>query len=89
MREGLRSRAAATGTNGVKSQVPNRAMATGVEQSVPIARTDYSLWRLKVKHGRQTWHYLTPEEAKEWPQSITDKYHLGLETVSPRLSHLT
>jgi lanosterol synthase len=84
MREGLRSRATGNGTNGVKSEkLSNGAIATGVEQSFPVERTDYSLWRLVVKHGRQTWHYLTPEEAKEWPQSTPDKYHLGLETVCP------
>ena len=32
--------------------------------------------------GRHTWHYLeTKEQAKKWPQSIADKWYLGLETV--------
>jgi hypothetical protein len=84
MTEGLRSRVTGNGPNGGKSQeTSNGAVATGVEQPFRIERTDYSLWRLAVKHGRQTWHYLTPEEAKEWPQSIPDKYQLGLETVCP------
>jgi hypothetical protein len=84
MREGLRSRATGSGTNGVKYQKSsNGAVATGVEQPFRIGRTDYSLWRLVVKHGRQVWRYLTPEEAKEWPQTTPDKYHLGLETVCP------
>lgn len=49
--------------------------------------TDQSLWRLKDDKGRQTWHYLTEEEAKEWPQSFADKYFLNLPLVSP--SNLT
>ena len=44
--------------------------------------TDRSLWRLKDEKGRQTWHYLTPEEAKKWPQSFADKYYLNLPLVS-------
>jgi lanosterol synthase len=46
-------------------------------------RTDYSRWRLQDEQGRHTWHYLeTDEQVKEWPQTIADKHHLGLETVS-------
>lgn len=49
-------------------------------------RTDYSRWRLLDEQGRHTWHYLeTDEQIKEWPQSIADKHHLGLDTV--RNSH--
>lgn len=45
-------------------------------------KTDYSRWRLLDDDGRHTWHYLeTDEELKKWPQTIADKYHLGLETV--------
>ena len=45
-------------------------------------KTDYSRWRLLDVAGRQTWHYLqTDEEAKKWPQSTADKFHLGLPTV--------
>lgn len=45
-------------------------------------RTDYSRWRLLDEAGCQTWHYLqTDEEVKEWPQTIADKYHLGMDTV--------
>lgn len=81
MREGLRSRTAGNGVNSPKNEA--RAIATGVETSFEIDKTDYTLWRLKVEHGRQTWHYITPEEAKTWPQSIPDKFHLGMETVLP------
>lgn len=44
--------------------------------------TDYSRWRLQDEEGRHTWHYLkTDQQVKEWPQSLADKYHLGLPTV--------
>lgn len=52
-------------------------MAPGFETPA----TDYSRWRLKADHGRQTWHYLTEEQSKEWKQSTADKYFLGLDTV--------
>jgi len=82
MREGLRSRANGKVNGETYADKVKGVVATGVETQVPaIERTDYSLWRLKVKHGRQTWHYITPEEAKTWPQSIPEKYHLGLDTV--------
>jgi hypothetical protein len=45
-------------------------------------RTDYSRWRLLDEQGRQTWHYLTTdEEIQAWPQTVADKFHLGLPTV--------
>jgi hypothetical protein len=50
-------------------------------------KTDYSRWRLRDVEGRQTWHYLTTdEEVKNWPQTVADKYHLGLPTVSVQTS---
>jgi lanosterol synthase len=46
-------------------------------------RTDYTRWRMLDEKGRHTWHYLEDDEdAKEWPQSIADKYFLNLPTVS-------
>ncbi|KAI5296878.1 26S proteasome regulatory subunit 7, partial [Ascosphaera pollenicola] len=49
-------------------------------------KTDYSRWRLLNEDGRQTWVYLhTDVEAKKWPQSIAEKYHLGLPTGLPAL----
>ena len=46
-------------------------------------KTDYSRWRLRDEQGRHTWHYLTSEEEiKAWPQTVADKFHLGLPTVS-------
>ncbi|KAF3920313.1 hypothetical protein AA313_de0210112 [Arthrobotrys entomopaga] len=47
--------------------------------------TDYTRWRLKDDHGRQTWHYLSEEEAKKWKQSTADRYFLGLNTEQPNL----
>lgn len=45
-------------------------------------KTDYSRWRLLDDRGRQTWHYLeSDEENEKWPQSIADKYFLGLPLV--------
>ena len=47
-----------------------------------VEKTDLSRWRMKSDQGRQTWHYLkTDEEVQEWPQAISDKYFLGLDTV--------
>ncbi|PYH98377.1 lanosterol synthase [Aspergillus ellipticus CBS 707.79] len=49
-------------------------------------KTDYSRWRLRDDRGRQTWHYLeSDEENGQWPQSVADKYFLGLPTELPEL----
>ncbi|KAL1959008.1 hypothetical protein VTO42DRAFT_3249 [Malbranchea cinnamomea] len=49
-------------------------------------RTDYSRWRLLNEAGRHTWHYLEDDEAAErWPQSLADKYFLGLPLDLPSL----
>lgn len=41
--------------------------------------TDHSRWRLKVKDGRQTWHYLrTDAELAAWPQTNVERYWLGM-----------
>lgn len=83
MKEGLRSRTKGDSPNGDDGpRKADGAIATGVDQPLSIKRTDHSLWRLKVEHGRQTWHYITPEEAKTWLQSIPEKYHIGMETVT-------
>ncbi|KAF7798580.1 hypothetical protein EIP86_009802 [Pleurotus ostreatoroseus] len=49
--------------------------------------TDYSRWRLAVTNdGRHTWHYLkTDEECEKWPQTVLDKYWLGLPVNLPTL----
>lgn len=45
-------------------------------------KTDLARWRLRDDAGSQTWHYLDDDaEAKKWPQSLADKYFLGLPLV--------
>ncbi|CAJ0756571.1 17186_t:CDS:1, partial [Entrophospora sp. SA101] len=59
-----------TTTNTITKKIPNDYF---------VEKTDYSLWRLKVDHGRQTWHHLeNKEEIENWPQTICDKYWLGI-----------
>ena len=59
---------------------PHATETIGGELTEP--KTDLRRWRLLDERGRQTWHYLrTDEEVKEWPQSIADKYFLGLPIV--------
>ncbi|CAG8131311.1 unnamed protein product [Penicillium olsonii] len=49
-------------------------------------QTDYSRWRLLDEEGRHTWRYLESDaEHEAWPQTIADKYHLGLPTGLPEL----
>lgn len=46
------------------------------------AKTDYARWRLLDDRGRQTWHYLeSDEDNQKWPQSVAEKYFLGLPMV--------
>ena len=53
-----------------------------VDVDFTAAKTDRCRWRLLDERGRQTWHYLeADDELKDWPQSIADKYFLGIETV--------
>ena len=68
-----------TNMNGhAKAAPPN-----DITDSAP-EKTDYLRWRLLDERGRHTWHYLnTDEEIQAWPQSVVDKYHLGLPTVQP------
>lgn len=45
-------------------------------------RTDFSRWRMRDDESRHTWHYLEDDtEAKKWPQTLADKYFLGLPLV--------
>ncbi|RPB08450.1 terpene synthase [Morchella conica CCBAS932] len=61
-------------------------MASPIPVSATIEKTDYTRWRLRSEDGRQTWHYLTTDkELAAWPQSVADKYHLGLPTDLPSL----
>ncbi|CAG8590488.1 9550_t:CDS:2, partial [Acaulospora morrowiae] len=53
--------------------------------SYDTGKTDITRWRLKVDHGRQTWHYLEDEEeVRNWPQSVIEKYLLGLPFESKK-----
>ncbi|KAF2403058.1 oxidosqualene:lanosterol cyclase-like protein [Trichodelitschia bisporula] len=62
----------------------------GVPDGKQPTKTDYSRWRLLDERGRQTWHYLrTDDEVKKWPQSVADKYFLGLPTGLPDLKTST
>ncbi|WEW56037.1 Lanosterol synthase erg7A [Emydomyces testavorans] len=64
----------------------SRPSGNAENYGITADKTDYSRWRLLDDHGRQTWHYLkTEKELEEWPQSIADKYHLGLPTGLPEL----
>lgn len=66
--------------NGAAKRSTHSAHAPGGQ---PESRTNYSWWRLENIRGRQIWKYLESEEEREkWPQSVPDKYHLGLDTVS-------
>lgn len=48
-------------------------------------RTDYTRWRMRDDESRHTWHYLEDDKAiKEWPQTLADKYYLGLPLVRCR-----
>ncbi|KAL5341113.1 terpenoid cyclases/protein prenyltransferase alpha-alpha toroid [Aspergillus crustosus] len=51
-----------------------------------LENIDKSRWRLKNDHGRHTWHYLDDDDAAQnWPQSLADKYYLGLPLNLPAL----
>lgn len=45
-------------------------------------KTDFTRWRVKDDESRHTWHYLEDDEAvKAWPQSVAEKWYLGLPLV--------
>jgi lanosterol synthase len=49
-----------------------------------VDKTDYSRWRMLDEDGKHTWHYLDDDGvARKWPQTLADKYYLGLPLVSP------
>jgi lanosterol synthase len=63
-----------------QSPISNGAVASSTTSNT---KTDYTRWRLKDDRGCQTWHYLeTDEENKAWPQTLADKWHLGMDLVS-------
>ncbi|KAL7266757.1 Lanosterol synthase (Oxidosqualene--lanosterol cyclase) [Rhizina undulata] len=66
-----------------------KEQTSAISTSCEVRKTDPTRWRLKSEKGRQTWHYLSEEETEKWPQSVADKYHLGLGTNSPALPPAT
>lgn len=56
---------------------------TDVPPSGETHVTDYSRWRLSfTEDGGHLWNYLkTDEECQQNPQTVLDKYWLGLPTV--------
>ncbi|PWZ01644.1 putative lanosterol synthase [Testicularia cyperi] len=62
-------------------------MAPSSSSSPPLGATDPARWRLKVSDGgRHLWHYLRDDaQCDAWPQTVEDKYWLGLETDLPDL----
>ena len=68
--------------DGSNGRTPNGPTLNGGTPKPADEATDITRWRLLDEHGDQTWHYLEiDEEAKAWPQSSADKYHLGLALV--------
>ncbi|KAL4868710.1 hypothetical protein BDV12DRAFT_209020 [Aspergillus spectabilis] len=57
-----------------------------IQASRFLENIDRSRWRLRNDNGRQTWHYLEDDDAaRRWPQSLADKYYLGLPLNQPIL----
>lgn len=83
-----RTNGAAKATNGEAELGAKRPVERDRDEKVSAKRskllekTDYTRWRLLDDEGRQTWQYLEDDEQmKKWPQSIADKYFLGMPTV--------
>lgn len=67
------------GSSNLKEKLSNGTLHGALSED---ERTDVKKWRLLDERGRQTWHYLSSEkQAKAWPQSTVDRYHLGLPLV--------
>ena len=77
--------------NGTASSKEKQTNGSTTSLSMADPKTDYSRWRMLDEDGRQTWHYLnTDEELEKWPQSLADKYYLGLPLVRhARKNHMT
>ena len=59
-------------------------MLTCLASMSQAQRTDYTRWRMLDEDGKHTWHYLDDDEAvAKWPQTLADKYYLGLPLVYP------
>jgi lanosterol synthase len=67
--------------NGKSKKPSSQAVSTEEPE-----RTDLLRWRLKVDHGRHVWHYLhTEDQCRDWPQTVEDRYWLGLDVDAPTL----
>lgn len=69
----------------VNGQANGHANGSAHVPHVSDTSTDRSRWRLEVGEGnRHVWHYLkSDDDLQKWPQSIADKYFVGLPTVMP------
>ncbi|KOS17127.1 Lanosterol synthase [Escovopsis weberi] len=82
--------ASATGVDAV--QATSRKRHSDAAESSPkkprlADKTDKSRWRLIDDDSRLAWEYLADEEAaKERPQTVAEKYFLGLPTDIPDLA---
>ena len=57
-------------------------MAEDAKHDLGCLRTDLSRWRLTSINGAHRWIYVSTEEAKQQPQSITELHFLGILKVS-------
>ncbi|TVY23987.1 Lanosterol synthase [Lachnellula hyalina] len=75
------------GKTGEKRSIDSEVNDTSASKRPKLQeRTDYTRWRMLDEAGRHTWHYLEDkEDVEEWPQSLADKYFLGLPMDLPDL----
>jgi lanosterol synthase len=77
-----RTNGAATSNGTVNRAAKTNAGTVKARGGELESKTNYDWWRLENVRGRQIWKYLESEEERaRWPQSIADKYFLGLDTV--------
>ena len=71
------------GVNGTSEEEGEERQTTiTTTTTTTTTTTDLERWRLLDERGRQTWHYLSTDEAVQaWPQTVVDRHHLGLPLV--------
>lgn len=68
--------------NGTSEEEGGERQTTITTKTKTTTTTDLERWRLLDERGRQTWHYLSTDEAVQaWPQTVVDRHHLGLPLV--------
>ncbi|KAI1360132.1 terpenoid cyclases/protein prenyltransferase alpha-alpha toroid [Xylaria arbuscula] len=73
-------------TRSSKKHAENGHPRLSTKQPQIADKTDRTRWRLLDESGRLTWHYLENDKAAAlWPQSVADKWYLGLDTDLPTL----